>query len=149
MAAPKPNSQDPQQRATPPVAAAGSDWSADTFSPFHFERRGEPLASRSRFRARLVRNGLWGAAIIALSLLLGMTGYMGCEGMATIDAFLNAAMILSGMGPVGELQTTCGKIFAGSYALYSGLLLIGVAGLVFAPIMHRVLHRFHVQDSSR
>ena len=65
--------------------------------------------------------------------------------MSLSDAYVNAAMILSGMGPVGELKTTAGKIFAGSYAIFSGLVIVLAAGFILAPIFHRVLHRFHVE----
>ena len=66
--------------------------------------------------------------------------------MSFADAFVNAAMILSGMGPMGELQTTAGKIFAGSYAIFSGLVIVIATGFVLAPIFHRVLHSFHVES---
>jgi hypothetical protein len=74
-----------------------------------------------------------------------MAGYRHFEGMDWIDAFANASMILSGMGPLGPLQTPGGKLFAGIYALYSGLALIAVTGIIFAPIVHRLLHRFHME----
>jgi hypothetical protein len=74
-----------------------------------------------------------------------MAGYAGFEGMSLTDAFLNAAMILSGMGPAAVLQTTGGKLFAGFYAIFSGLLLIIATGFVLAPIFHRVLHKFHLE----
>lgn len=115
---------------------------------FHFERRKQPLASRTEFSTRLARNGLWSLAVIAVSLGIGMAGYMGFEHMSTVDAFVNAAMILSGMGPLTPLFTTGGKIFAALYAIVSGLLLFAVAGLILAPIYHRILHRFHVQDGN-
>lgn len=113
---------------------------------FHFEQRHEPLASPSTFSSRLTRNALWAIGVIAVSMLVGMAGYIGFEGMSMIDAFANAAMILSGMGPLTPLLTTGGKIFAGLYAIASGLLLFAIAGLVLAPIYHRILHRFHVED---
>ena len=75
-----------------------------------------------------------------------MLGYRWFEGMSWIDAFANASMILSGMWPLSPLQTWGGKLFAGLYALYSGLMLILVTGIIFAPVVHRVLHRFHVQS---
>ena len=83
--------------------------------------------------------------IISVSLLLGMAGYHYLEGMRWLDAFVNAAMILSGMGPVGPLQTSAGKLFAGFYALYSGLALITSSGVMFAPVFHRFLHKFHLE----
>lgn len=87
--------------------------------------------------------------LIGLSLIAGVAGYHFPEGMTWIDAFVNASMILSGMGPVTELQTSEGKFFAGCYALYSGLALILVTGLILAPIVHFVLHRFHLEAKSR
>jgi hypothetical protein len=88
--------------------------------------------------------GIW-FAIIGVGLAIGMIGYGWLEGMSLVDAYLNAAMILSGMGPATELKTTGGKLFAGSYAIFSGLIVIIAAGFVLAPIFHRVLHRFHVE----
>ena len=88
--------------------------------------------------------GLW--CIIAVAgLAIGMAGYSAFEGMSLADSYVNAAMILAGMGPMGELKTTAGKIFAGSYAIFSGLLLIIATGFVLAPIFHRILHHFHVE----
>ncbi|MBI3672259.1 MAG: hypothetical protein HY245_02295 [Rhizobiales bacterium] len=111
-----------------------------------FEHRNQPVAPASKFASRLRRSGLWAAGIIVAALAIGMAGYMGFEGMGLIDAFVNAAMILSGMGPLAPLVTPGGKIFAGLYAIFSGLLIIGVASLVLAPVFHRILHRFHVED---
>ena len=115
---------------------------------FHYERSHEPLASSTRFSSRLLTNGLWALGIVVVALAVGMTGYIGFEGMGVIDAFANAAMILSGMGPLTPLLTDGGKIFAGLYAIASGLLIFGIAGLVLAPVYHRLLHTFHVKDSS-
>ena len=86
-----------------------------------------------------------GMAVIFGSLCMGMAGYHYLEHMAWLDAFVNASMILSGMGPVGSLQTSAGKLFAGCYALYSGLALITTIGIVFAPVFHRFLHKFHME----
>jgi hypothetical protein len=92
--------------------------------------------------------GLW--CLLALGgLAIGMAGYAAFEGMSLADAYVNAAMILAGMGPMGELKTTAGKIFAGSYAILSGLLLIIATGFVLAPIFHRVLHHFHVETHEK
>ena len=114
---------------------------------FIYEKKSQRLASRQVFSQRLMRSGLLGLATITFALAIGMAGYMGFESMSFIDAFVNASMILSGMGPVGQLQTEGGKIFAGFYALFSGLLLIAVAGLILAPVFHRMLHSFHVDDN--
>lgn len=86
------------------------------------------------------------ALVIATSLVIGMLGYRLTEGMGWLNAFLNASMILGGMGPVDTLHTAGGKLFAGCYALYSGLVLVGTAGLLLAPFMHRLLHRFHLEN---
>ena len=114
--------------------------------PFHFESKGDPLAPRSSFAMRLAHNGLWSVGCIVIWLIIGMAGYSGFEGMTLIDAFVNAAMILSGMGPVQMLNTDGGKIFAGLYAIISGIVIFGIAGLALAPLYHRMLHRFHLQD---
>lgn len=82
-------------------------------------------------------------------MAIGMAGYMLSEGMGVVDAFVNAAMILSGMGPVGELKTAGGKIFAGFYAIFSGLVIVIATGFVLAPILHRVLHAFHVEEGKQ
>jgi hypothetical protein len=87
--------------------------------------------------------------LIGVSLIGGMIGYHYLEGMGWIDAFANASMILSGMGPLGTLQTWGGKLFAGLYALYSGLALVLATGIVFAPVVHRMLHRFHLEDDKK
>jgi len=78
-----------------------------------------------------------------------MAGYHYFEGMTGIDAFVNAAMILSGMGPVSPLETSGGKLFAGLYAIYSGLALILATGIIFAPVVHRLLHRFHLEADKK
>ena len=114
---------------------------------FTFESRHQPLAGRARFRSRLATNALMGVAVIVATLAIGMAGYSGFEGMSMIDAYANSAMILSGMGPLAPLQTFSGKLFAGTYAIFCGLLIFAVAGLILAPILHRILHIFHVSDS--
>ncbi len=88
--------------------------------------------------------GLW-IVLTFFGLSIGMAGYAIFEGMSFTDAYVNAAMILSGMGPMGELKTKAGKIFAGTYAIFSGLIIVVATGLVLAPIFHRVLHRFHME----
>ena len=111
-----------------------------------FEHRSEPLLSRGRFLGRVARSALTGALVIAASLAIGMLGYHGFEHLAWLDAFLNAAMLLGGMGPVAVPMTEAGKLFAGVYALYCGLVVIAVAGIVLAPVAHRILHRFHLEE---
>lgn len=91
--------------------------------------------------------GLW-LALTIVGLAIGMAGYVKYEGMSLTDAYVNAAMIFSGMGPIGELKTNSGKIFAGSYAIFSGLVAVVAAGFILAPIFHRVLHVFHVETGN-
>jgi len=112
----------------------------------HFESRQQPLLSRGAFLKRVARNFAAASLLIGVSLLIGMIGYRVLEGMDWIDAFANAAMILSGMGPLGPLETKGGKIFAGCYALYSGLALLVATGIILAPVVHRLLHQFHLDD---
>jgi hypothetical protein len=113
-----------------------------------FETRRQPLLPPKAFAWRLARNFAAASALIFISLVAGMLGYHHFENMEWIDAFVNAAMILSGMGPVTPMQTWGGKFFAGCYALYSGLALILATGIIFAPLLHRLLHRFHMEDDS-
>ncbi len=114
---------------------------------FQYEHRSEPLLPWRVFLLRRVGKTLLAAAlVIALSLVIGILGYHLAEGMGWLDAFLNAAMILGGMGPVDTLHSVAGKLFAGFYALYSGLVLVGTAGLMLAPFLHRLLHRFHLES---
>jgi hypothetical protein len=112
---------------------------------FAYESKQHPVIPRRRFVRRLARSFALATLLIALSLLGGMIGYHYTEDLPWIDAFLNAAMILGGMGPVDPIKTHAGKLFAGCYALYSGLIVIVSAGVLFAPIMHRVLHKFHAE----
>ncbi|MBX9590604.1 MAG: hypothetical protein K2X43_14955 [Hyphomonadaceae bacterium] len=109
-----------------------------------YESRKQPLASRRRFLRRMAVSIVAALMIVGVSLFAGMLGYAHLEGMSWLDAFLNAAMILSGMGPVEPLKTAAGKFFAGCYAIYSGIMVILITGIVLAPIAHRILHRFHV-----
>jgi len=114
-----------------------------------FEHRTKPLLPRKLFYRRLVRHAALGIAVVVVSLGIGMIGYHAFEKLPWIDAFVNAAMILSGMGPVATLQTDGGKMFAGGYALFSGIALIAVLGIIFAPVVHRFLHKFHLEDESQ
>lgn len=111
-----------------------------------YESRRQPVASRHRFALRLAASLALAGLIVGLSLLGGMLGYAHLEGMSWLDAFLNAAMILSGMGPVDQLKTGAGKFFAGCYAIYSGVIVLVASGILLAPIAHRILHRFHVDS---
>jgi hypothetical protein len=112
-----------------------------------FEHGRQPVISRRRFICRMfIVIGLW-LAMTFIGLAIGIAGYANFEGMSLVDAYVNAAMILSGMGPIGELKTTAGKIFAGTYAIFSGLVIVIATGFLLAPIFHRVLHRFHVETT--
>src|SRR5215831_10893779 len=118
-------------------------------APFSFERRGEPLAPRWLFARRLAINLGLALVLIFISLAVGMAGYHYLEGSGWLDGFDQAAMILGGMGPYSEPKSAGGKLFAGLYASYSGLLLIGVTGLILAPLFHRVMHHFHLPDDDK
>lgn len=110
------------------------------------EHRSERVVGKRRFAARMgLAIALW-AAVIAVGLAIGMAGYAYFEGMGFVDSFVNAAMILSGMGVFDDLKNPNAKIFAGFYALLSGLILLIAATFILAPVFHRVLHRFHVED---
>jgi len=114
-----------------------------------YERRWEPLISRRAFLARMGRHGGFAAGVLAVSLLVGIVGYHTFEKLPVVDGFLNSAMLLGGMGPVDPPKTTPGKLFAGIYALYAGLIVITVASVIGAPIFHRLLHRFHWQEQEK
>jgi hypothetical protein len=114
-----------------------------------YERRVEALAPAPVFLRRLLRHAALAALLILGSLAIGMIGYHGFEGLSWLDAYVNAAMLLGGMGPVDPLRTPAGKLFAGCYALYCGLIVIATAGVLFAPFLHRLLHHFHVEGDRR
>jgi hypothetical protein len=114
-----------------------------------FEHRTKQLLPRKEYYRRIARHASLGLVIIVVALGIGMMGYHFFEKLPWVDAFVNAAMILSGMGPVATLQTDAGKIFAGCYALFSGLALIAILGIIFAPVVHRSLHKFHLEDEGR
>ena len=105
-------------------------------------RKSPPLAGR-HFVRRMLLHLLAALLLFALSLALGMWGYGHFEGLPWRDGFLNSAMLLGGMGPVNAPQTDAGKLFAGAYALFAGLVFIVTAGLLLAPSLHRLLHTFH------
>jgi hypothetical protein len=113
------------------------------------DRVRQRLAPPRVFAARMASSLTWAAVLIAGSLAIGMIGYRGFERLSWIDAFESAAMILSGMGPLAVMHTTGGKLFAGLYALYSGLVLIAAASLVLAPALHRFVHRLHLEDTDQ
>jgi hypothetical protein len=108
-----------------------------------YERHRDRLLPRAAFLRRVAKHVAVAGLVVAGSLVGGMAGYVRFEKLSRLDAFLNAAMLLGGMGPVWSPVTRGGKIFAGLYALYAGMVFLVVAGIVLAPIVHRVLHRFH------
>lgn len=113
-----------------------------------YESRNEPPIAVGGFAVRMLAHIGVSFALIAFSLGIGILGYRVFERMAWIDCFLNAAMLLGGMGPVTtEGLSWAGKLFAGLYALYSGLVFIAVVGILLAPVVHRVLHRFHWEEN--
>jgi hypothetical protein len=114
-----------------------------------FERRSQPVITPHRFLIRLAHSGIIALVLIVISLFVGMVGYHVLEGVGWLDAFLNASMLLGGMGPVNIPITPGGKLFAGLYALYCGLAVILVAGVILAPVAHRILHTFHVESRDR
>ena len=111
-----------------------------------YESRVQAPLTRRKFAARLFNHVFAAIGILVFSIALGMAGYAYFEDLPWADAFLNTAMLLGGMGPVNPPQTEAGKLFAGLFALYAGLVFIIAAALVLAPVMHRLLHRFHWDD---
>jgi len=101
---------------------------------------------RRQFYHRVFRATLFAGAVIGASLFLGILGYHFIAGFGWVDSLLNASMILAGMGPVGNLETNGAKIFASAYALFSGVVFISASGILLAPVFHRVLHRFHIEE---
>ncbi len=111
-----------------------------------YESSTHPPLPRKQFLQRVLRHAAIALALLLFSLALGMAGYMAFENLPWRDAFLNAAMLMGGMGPVDAPHTDSGKVFAGLYALYAGLLFLIIAGIVLTPVVHRVMHRFHWQE---
>lgn len=113
-----------------------------------YEAKHQPVLPRRNFFRRLSLHLFAAVSLLGVSLGIGMLGYVLTEHMVAIDAFLNAAMLLGGMGPVNAPVTFAGKLFASIFALYAGLLFIVCAALVLTPVLHRVLHRFLVEEPS-
>lgn len=118
---------------------------------FEFEHRKDKLLSRSAFIVRIIWSVGIALGLVTVSLAMGTFGYHETLGLSWIDAVLNAAMILTGMGPVNQINTTSGKLFATFYALYSGVAFLSTAAVLFAPLVHRFLHKFHldVEDKDK
>jgi hypothetical protein len=115
---------------------------------FKYEQKRKPLLSRKKYYKRLRDNFLLSIAIIVVSLAIGIGGYMHFGNLKFVDAVLNASMILGGMGPVDTLTTDAAKYFASFYALYSGITLITSVGILFSPMIHRIMHRFHMETDN-
>ena len=114
-----------------------------------FEHRKQAVIPRDRFLVRLFHSAVVAIVLIATSLGIGIVGYRVTEGLSWIDSYLNASMLLGGMGPINAPVTFGGKIFAGLYSLYCGLVVILVAGVILAPVAHRLLHTFHVESGEK
>lgn len=127
---PSPRKEPPAAPRTPP-------------SEMHFVG---PLPSRNIFLARFLRSAQYALVLVAITLVVGIVGYRLVEDLSWLDAFHQAAMLLSGMGPVVDMKTAAGKVFDGVYALFCGVILLASTGLLFAPVIHRLLHRFHIED---
>ena len=110
-----------------------------------YEHKNYPLLSKEKFLKRVMLHFLAAFGIVAVSLGIGVEGYHLTEGLNWIDSLLNASMILGGMGPVDAVHTTWGKLFASAYALFSGIIFLVIVGIIFAPIYHRFLHKFHLE----
>ena len=110
-----------------------------------YENHSAPMLPIRRFLQRVTSHTLMAFGVILVALAIGVFGYHLVEGLDWIDALLNASMLLGGMGPVNALQTTGGKLFASFYALFAGLVIVGVSGLLLAPFFPRVLHRVQLE----
>jgi hypothetical protein len=111
-----------------------------------FERKHEKIAPLSVFVRRMAASVLLAGLLVAVALSIGISGYHWIAGFGWVDSLLEASMILGGMGPVNQLTTKGAKIFASGYALFSGLMFIAVLGIVLAPVTHRLLHKFHIDE---
>lgn len=111
-----------------------------------YEHRKQPLATRSVYYRRIVRNILFALFVLLLCLAIGVVGYHYTAGIPWLDSLHNASMILSGMGPVVEIKTTAGKWFSSAYALFSGIVFITNVGIILAPAIHRLFHRLHLEE---
>lgn len=110
-----------------------------------YERHNQPLIPRKAFVRRVATHALMGFGLLTLSLGIGVLGYRGFEGLSWLDSLLNASMLLGGMGEIDPLKTVGGKLFASFYSLFSGIVFLVVAGVLVAPVAHRILHRMHLE----
>ena len=111
---------------------------------FRFEHRKQPLVSKQSFVKRLVFAAVLSTVLLTVWTVVGMIGYHALAGLGWVDAFLNSAMIVGGMGPVDILNNQPAKVFAGFYAILSGVVFLSIFGLLIGPVFHRFLHRFHL-----
>lgn len=111
-----------------------------------YERKHQKIAPASVFMRRMVIHILMAGLVSAVVLFMGIVGYHWIAGLGWVDSLLEASMILGGMGPVNPVTTTGAKIFASGYALFSGLVFIALIGIVLAPVVHRMLHKFHADE---
>ena len=110
-----------------------------------YENRSDPLLSRTKFVLRVLAHAAFALGIVVLAVIVGILGYHYFEGLAWIDALVESAMLLGGMGPIHQLQTVSGKLFASFYALFAGLVFLVIVGVLLAPLFHRFLHRFNLE----
>jgi hypothetical protein len=113
-----------------------------------YEQHEHRLLAWPDFLRRAGRHSLWAFLILLCAVGFGTVGYHTAGKLHWIDAFLNASMILAGMGPVDRMESTSAKLFAALYALFSGLVFVGVIGIIVAPWVHRVFHWFHLEERS-
>lgn len=114
-----------------------------------YEHHTQPLLTRRQFVSRLLQHGGIAGLILIFSLLVGTIGFHWLALQEWLDAFLNSSMLLGGMGPIGDIKTAPGKLFASFYALYAGIFFIASSGLLLAPVLHRIMHKAHLQESQR
>ena len=110
-------------------------------------RYANELSPPNVFYSRVRRGVTYALVLVAVTLAVGMLGYHEFEDISWLDSFHQSALLLSGMGPVVEMSSVAGKVFDGIYALFCGIILLAATGLLFAPVLHRILHRFHIEDS--
>jgi len=114
-----------------------------------YEHRSQPVLPRRLFLRRIIFHLLLALSVIVVSLAIGIFGYRFLAGLTWIDALMNAAMILGGMGPVNEISSVAGKLFASFFALYAGVAFLAIAAVLIAPFAHRLLHRLHLEDTDQ
>lgn len=114
-----------------------------------YEHRSHRLLTRAEFAVRMARHGGVAMLALAVALFIGVLGYREFAGLPWIDSLMNASMILGGMGPVDPLKTDAAKVFASAYAIFSGVFFLAVVGVLFAPIFHRFIHKFHLDGEDK